>query len=326
MKKNIIKQTIVLATVLIGVSQPALGLVTQGSSSAYGISAGTTITDQNPLVGVTANLTLAPTPTASGIAPAPYNVNNSLLSLAATNTSGLGSLGGGSISLSSGVLNVSASSNVDGLPGIRNAQASSSVANFNSSIGLIGTTSLLNTVNFFNVAGMTLTSSASVTGDFGSFTTAGSSTIIDANGAGDGFATFNVLGVNFNIAVDSFGNAAPNTTLTINSASSALFADAFGTDLTGSLTIILNEQIITGDGITSRGIEVNALHVIFNNAGAEFFNALGVNIDDSSLINGGYIVGHSQAALQAVPEPSTVCLLALGGCLAFLRIRSPFKG
>ncbi|MEO5802469.1 MAG: PEP-CTERM sorting domain-containing protein [Verrucomicrobiota bacterium] len=322
MKPNIIKQTVVLTVALIGVSQTVLGLDTQGSSSAYGLSADTRLSDLNTLLGIGVGVTLAPTPTASGVAPPPYSFSNTLASVTANASSAL--LGRGSISNSSGVLNVSASSTVNGGTGSRNAQASSSVANFNSSVGLTGRASLLNTVNFFTFNGLTLSSSASVSGDYNAFTTSGGSVIIDANGAGDGFTTFNILGVNFNVAVDSLGQVAPNTTLNINSASSALFSDSLGTDLTGSLSIILNEQILTGDGITSRGLEVNALHVNFNDAGASFFNLLGVKIDDANLVNGGFIVGHSQAALVAVPEPSTVGLLALGGCLAFLRIRSPF--
>ncbi|MEP6663775.1 MAG: hypothetical protein ABJC04_08935, partial [Verrucomicrobiota bacterium] len=240
MKPNTIKQTIFLAAVLIGVSQTALGLDTQGSSSAYGLSANTQINDLNTLLGIGVGVTLAPTPVVSGVAPAPYSVNNSLASVSASGSSAL--LGGGSIGLSSGVLNVSASSTVDGGAGSRNAQASSSVANFISGVSLTGRTTLLNTANLFNFSGLSLSSSSSVSGDYSAFTTLGSSSIIDANGAGDGFATFSILGVNFNVGVNALGQVAPNTTLTINSASNASFSDGIGTDLTGSLSIILNEQ------------------------------------------------------------------------------------
>ncbi|MEO7299864.1 MAG: PEP-CTERM sorting domain-containing protein [Verrucomicrobiota bacterium] len=327
MKINTIKQTIVLAAVLAGASHTALGLVTQGASSAYGISANTQIIDLNTLLGIGVSLAVPPTPLVSGVAPAPYSLSNSLASFSATSGSST-VLGGGTLGLSSGVLTVTASSTVDGGAGSRNAQGSSTVANFSSTTSLTGRTSLLNSANLFGFTGSTVSSFASVTGDYGAFTTSGGSRIVDASGAGDGFTTFTVFGVNFNVAVNALGEVAPNTTLTINSSSSASFSDSLGTDLTGSLSIILNEQILSGDGITSRGLEVNALHVTYNNAGASFFNALGIKVDDANRVNGGFIVGHSQAslqALQAVPEPSTCALFGIGGCLAFLRFRALSK-
>jgi hypothetical protein len=313
-----------IAATLICLTQLALGVDNQGTSSAHGLSVNTHLLDLNTLLGIGVDAVLAPTPTASGNAPAPFSVSNSVASASANASSAL--LGGGTISVSAGgganLLTARASSTVDGLAGSRNAQGSAAVANFSSSLNLLGRISLLNSANVFNFGAQTLTSTASVSGDYGALSATGDSVIIDANGAGDGFATFSVLGLNFNLPVDAQGHAAPNTSLTINTASAVAFGDHLGTDLAGSIHIILNEQIVTGDGITSRGMEVNALHITFDHVGASFFNVLNVHLDDNNLVNGDIIVGHSQALLTAVPEPTSLCLLAAACGITILRRRS----
>jgi hypothetical protein len=66
------------------------------------------------------------------------------------------------------------------------------------------------------------------------------------------------------------------------------------------LRIVLNEQIASGDNVTSAGIITNAIDVSFTNF------LLGTN-----LLNGNIIVGHSQTAITevapvaGVPEPAT---------------------
>ncbi|MBU1378011.1 MAG: PEPxxWA-CTERM sorting domain-containing protein [Alphaproteobacteria bacterium] len=73
------------------------------------------------------------------------------------------------------------------------------------------------------------------------------------------------------------------------------------------LSIILNEQVASGDGVTFSGISTNAIAVRFNNF------ALG-----TGLANGAVIIGHTQAAAWAgqpsapVPEPTTWAMLLLG--------------
>ncbi|MGC1272142.1 MAG: PEP-CTERM sorting domain-containing protein, partial [Planctomycetaceae bacterium] len=73
------------------------------------------------------------------------------------------------------------------------------------------------------------------------------------------------------------------------------------------LSILLNEQVVTGDGITSRGITTNAIHVSFD--GAVIANLGG--------LSGELIVAHTAASLgaspAAVPEPSSLALLTLTG-------------
>ena len=313
-----------LEAAIIGLPRTACGLDTQGTSSAYGLSVDSHLVDLSTLLGIGVDAALGPTPTVSGTAPAPYNLNNSLASAAVDASSAL--LGGGSIHVNAAtsntvdVLSVAASSTVDGAAGSRNAQASSAVANFNSNVNSLGRVSLLNSAGLFNFSAMTLSSSASVSGDSGALAATGDSAIIDANGAGDGFATFTVLGLNFNVAVDAQGHVAPNTTLTINASSAAGLGDHLGTDLAGSIRLILNEQTLTGDGISSRGIAVNALHITFQNAGAQFFSALGVNVDNSNLGTGDIIIAHSQASMLAVPEPGAFRLLAASSVMLALRL------
>jgi hypothetical protein len=101
-----------LGTLLAG-TPAAEATVISGSSSAYGLSASLTL---DPIIiGPIIDITAGPTPTVSGSAPPPYNLSSSLLNLV---VSGI---------LSTGVLEVNASSDVDGLPGPRFAAADATV-------------------------------------------------------------------------------------------------------------------------------------------------------------------------------------------------------
>lgn len=203
----------VLGPVLAGVGLLTASLgaahatVISGSSSAYAESIDLTFTT---LFGST-TITSGPLPTASGTAPPPYNVANSVASL---------SLGGPAFSITAGILNAAASSTVDGLPGSRTTAASASIANFAVSV-----------LSLFPVLSATLISStAQVSGDFGSLTPSGSASITGLT----------VLGVP--VAVSS----APNTVL-FNSL---------------GLEIISNAQTVTADSIA-----VDALDITFDDVG-----------------------------------------------------------
>jgi len=119
---------------------------------------------------------------------------------------------------------------------------------------------------------------ASVTGDAGSLARAGLTTI-------EGLTFGGLINVNL--------MPAPNTML-INAA---------------GLSIMLNEQIVGGDGISAASLVVNAIHIRFS----DFIAATGI-------VNGDIIISHSEAALAAipggtepgaqVPEPGTLVLFS----------------
>lgn len=169
-------------------------------------------------------------------------------------------------SLIAEALSVAASSDVDGGIGPRLASASADVTGM-STVIIDGVTDLV------NLTAEMVTSDASVSGDFGALIGSGDSTFTNA--------VLSVSGVNFIIV----SNPAPNT---------VLFSG-------GGLDIVLNEQIVTGDGTSARGIEVNAIHLTMTDVPS----ALG-------LLNGDVIWSHSEASLNAIPEPPTLVLLAVG--------------
>lgn len=90
----------------------------------------------------------------------------------------------------------------------------------------------------------------------------------------------------------------------------------------GGVKVVLNEQTITGDGVTSRDISLNAVDVTFTNA--PFAGATG-----NGLLTGEIILSHSEAHAQgaaaSVPEPASFIFLGTG--LVLLRLwnrRAPY--
>ena len=82
-------------------------------------------------------------------------------------------------------------------------------------------------------------------------------------------------------------------TITIDN---ALLVSLFGpgTYVTGSITVILNEQIVTGDGNTNSGITVNAIDIMFNS-----FAGTTNDILAPLTLSGQIIVSQSQAGQMA---------------------------
>lgn len=144
--------------------------------------------------------------------------------------------------------------------------ASSFIANDNTSadatvddlvLSIVGSLPLL------TIGADTVVSTADVSGDCGagSLTATGTTTIEGASVGG-------TLGLGLSIAV----NPTPNFEL-IN--------------LLG-IRVVLNEQIVTGDGVTNRGITVNAIHVDLTNTILSLIGAL----------SGDIIISQSQAQVQ----------------------------
>ena len=130
---------------------PASATVINASSTAFGESA--TVVTASPLLP-TATASSGPLPTATGTAPAPYNVTQTAVSASLTGV------------LNTGTLTSTATSNVNGLSGARTANASSTVNSL--AITILGVLGL---------AADTVFSSADVSGSPGALTPLAATTI-----------------------------------------------------------------------------------------------------------------------------------------------------
>ena len=235
------------------------------SSSGYALSVNQTVTAPDV---ANVNVTVGPLAPTSGSAPPDYNVSNTVASVNQTAALTSGVLGT-SEQLQTGLLSSNSTGTATG------ASATATVNNL--SLG-IGPTTILTPflASIFGIGATTIESTSSASS--GGLT--GSTTIVDLmiNGSGLGGFTFSAAGSS---------TPMPNTVLFMNA-------------LLG-ISIILNEQIISGDSITT-----NAIHVAFNNF------AVG-----TGLKSGDIILGHTQAAFTAgsppaVPEPSTWAMMLIG--------------
>jgi hypothetical protein len=142
----------------------------------------------------------------------------------------------------------------------------------------------LSLLTALGISTTTIQSTAEVSGDFGALVRTGTTTL-------EGISINGVPVINL--------TPAPNTVL----------LNALG------VTIIANEQTLTGDGISNAGLEVNALRISFDDFPAVIGSQFG-------LLNGDIIIFHSEASLTAerttaVPEPGSLLLLASGITLIF---------
>jgi hypothetical protein len=228
----------------------------------------------NVLGLINLNLGVSPTPVSSGTAPDPYVFSNSTVSL----NEGLNLLGINLLGVSAGILNADASSDADGSDGAKFASASASIVDLGvGALGLIG----------LNVEAVK--STASVYGDFGALVAAGETILAGAE--------LSILGV----PIALIDIPAPNTVVDLSLAG-----------LVG-VSLILNEQIFTGNGIDSIGLVVNAIHLSFN-----------AFVSGAASLTGDIIISHAQAQISTmpgevaapapapIPEPGTLALLGSG--------------
>jgi PEP-CTERM motif len=238
-----------VATALATATAPfgAQAQVIGGASSAYG---------ETISISGAAVLNSPAQPSIGGTAPAPYNLSTSLLTLSVAPV------------LTSGLLTVDASSNVDGAAGNRAANASALIDN------------LLLTAGLNSFTATAIQSTAQVAGDYGSLIATGSTTLTDVS-------------VNGSVAVNL--SPLPNTVFFNN----------------GSLLVVLNEQIVTGNGIDTRALQVNGLHATLTNFPLAGFG----------LFSGDLIIAHAEASLAAVPEPSTYAMFGAGIAALLIALR-----
>ncbi|WP_338502854.1 choice-of-anchor P family protein [Sphingomonas kaistensis] len=252
-------------------------LAQTASSSGYALSANETVR-----VGdvVTATVNIAPVAASSGTAPPSYNTSNSVASVNQSTTLTSGILGV-TERVQTGLLTSNATGTSIGATGT--ATINSLAVGVGSS--LISDPRLASLLSI----GATTIQSQSTASSLGGLTASGTTTI-------EGLVIGGSLVSALNINTALFANPDPNTILL---------------NLAG-LSVILNEQILSGDGTSSLGITTNAIRVSFNNF------ALG-----TGLLNGDLIVGQSRASVTAgvaaaVPEPSTWAMMLLGfGAIGF---------
>jgi hypothetical protein len=255
------------------VSQAAF--VKVATSDGYAISVDLNLTLAVPI----ASATVSPLGDATGTAPAPYGDTAHVASvdLNSGNILGLATL----LHIGTGVIDSSASSDANGLLSTATTTGTTTINDLG--VGIVN----FPLSTFLNVNATTLTSTSQVTGGFGTLNAMGTSSIEDLS--------ISLLGANIVTAEVAAqvanGTLAPNTGLDVNG-------------LVG-LSVLLNEQIVTGDGITSRGITTNTIHLHFDAVN------LDLGLSGIAQLTGDVIIGHS-AAIQAVPEPSSLILCGAG--------------
>jgi hypothetical protein len=253
-------------------SSAVAGIVTNGESDAAGLYVGITVT----LPLVSGNISLPAQPTVSGNAPATYSNTNSLASIDAN----AGILGGATVT--TGILNVAASSNVDGTSGSKIAFGSSSVTGLAVSVGPAA--DLLSITSGTDV----LTETSTASGTSGSLTAIG-----DLKVVGTSNVVISVLGVT-EATLTAGEIIAPNTTIPI----------------AGVGSLILNEQTLDAgsNGVTFAGISSSFLDLSINPSILGIASA-GVDIVVDQT--------HADLTASAVPEPSSLILASIGA-LTFL--------
>ncbi|MGR9051739.1 MAG: choice-of-anchor P family protein [Gammaproteobacteria bacterium] len=255
-------------------------------SSSYGILIDMTFT---PSGSSPSPMFLGPEANAAGTAPSSYNEHTEMATTS-FNFPGL-------FRMTSDTLISNAISNVDGTFGIKFSEADNSLSNLDIRFPLPSFS------DFLKISSDLIQSSASASGDFGALTVSANS-LISSSSALFLLETLNSDGVSISLGP----NPGPNTLVDLQ----ALNA--------GGIDLILNEQITSGDGQASAGIQVNAAHFFFNN-----YNT------GNGLFNGDIIISHSEANIIAepsvspppsIPEPRSLLIMLLALMMTYVRYRS----
>ena len=242
-----------------------------GNSSAFGVQATGSVTGGNVLFG---SLTLGPTPTASGSAPPAYNVTNTAAS--ASGSLSVTSPSAQTVSTTStSAMTVNAQS-----PAAPDPTASATVNN--ASYGANASPSGFPTAILgINATSVQSTADIGGTCPAGPLTPVGTTTITSGTLSG---SIQTILGLSGTIA----SSPPPNTVLLdVTAVSGAL--------VSGRIRVVLNEQIVTGNGTTNLSLTVNAIHITIS--GATIPGVPGT-------VNQDVIFAQSRAALNCLgPSP-----------------------
>ena len=227
-----------LTLIALALGGSASATVISGSSSAYGVFVDVT----GPL-----NVSVPTVAPSSGTAPPVYNDTANVASLSVPTI------------LSTGIINTSASSDVDGLAGTRQATATAETNNLSVGINIILTPVIALTTS-------KVTSTATVTGE--PLAAVGGTTIVGGS-----------------LQIDSL----PAIPIPLNPAANTILVN----NVLG-ITVTLNEQIFSG----SLGLTVNAIHIQFVNALALGLNGdIIVSQAQAALTSDGVIPEPSTALL-----------------------------
>ena len=255
---------------------PAHAAVLEAESEGFGIWADIS------LIGDLASLELGPVAHSYGAAPPPYDESATAIDVnASAGLSDLFQLA----SITSATLSSSASSDVDGAGGVRTTEASALVEDLGITLAnpLFGMPLLQLTADAIG-------SEAAVTGDHGALEASGNSWLTNL--------ALEVMGQEIAIEADAEGELSLN-----------LPAGLAG------LSLFLDEQTVTGDGIEEKGIDVNALRLSLDAVPLDLLGLRGLALDGLAL-DGEVIISHARAHMSAapspVPAPATMLLLAAG--------------
>ncbi len=269
--------------------------VVLGASSAYSQMIHLDLTQTTALPGGGTTVThqifsSGPLPRSAGVAPDPYDTTSIVPSTSVSFDFATTLAGGRFLDATTGLLLANAKADADGASGDRSA--SSFTYAYGAAFAFLG--------NFIRFSADTVVVGAIAVGDFGSLLSNGGTDLYGAEIELLGFAKQALpRGPEANTHVDLF--------------------DMYG--LTG-VTMVLNEHLRYGDGITSTGVAVNGVHLHFDNF------VIDPSPEDSLVLNGDFIIGHTVAELRVVPDTSSVpepgmpTLVAVGLAAAALRTRT----